>query len=170
MIMFTKLKTLYYNLKYGIQNLFVYFPIIFKTREWDFVFIYELIQFKLNRVRKHLEEHNLFEGVEKVCQQIRICENLIQRLLDNDYNQYLHKKHEERFGKFNFESIFWNKDNNGEDLFELKSKYSKCKTDEEVELADNEKSKIYELDRIAYEKDRKLLFKMLEKYIEGWWD
>lgn len=169
--MLDNLKSLYYNIIYGIQNLFVYFSVIWKTREWDFEFIYELIQFKLKRVRKHLEEHNLFENVDKTCQQIRICENLIQRLLDNDYNKFLHKKHEEKFGKFNFESIFYKKGKtDDEDLYELKSKYSKCKNDNEVDLADEEKHKIYMLDGLAYEKDRKLLFKILEKYIEGWWD
>ena len=168
--MLTKLKELYYNLKNGIVNLFVYFPVIFKTREYDFSFIYILLQFKLKQTRTYLEKTNYISDIEIVSKQIRICENLIERLLSNNYNGFLQQRHKEKFGDLNFDVLFIpnNKDNTNSP--NMKFIYTKCTTDEEVELADNEQSEIFKLDVDAYDRDKKLLFKMLYKYISNWWE
>ena len=44
---FEKIKTIFYSLIYGIKNCIKWFPIVWKDRNWDELYIYMLLQFKL---------------------------------------------------------------------------------------------------------------------------
>jgi hypothetical protein len=45
--MLEKIKDTYRNIKYGLRNLYKWFPTIWKDRDWDYVFILEVLKVKL---------------------------------------------------------------------------------------------------------------------------
>ena len=46
---------IFINLIYGIRNLIKWFPIIWKNREWDHYYIYEILKFKLENQSQYLK-------------------------------------------------------------------------------------------------------------------
>lgn len=52
------MKKLYYNIKYGIINLFLYFKIIWNDRQWDHAYLEELTLFKYKLMYKRMCSKN----------------------------------------------------------------------------------------------------------------
>ncbi len=148
-----KIKSLYYKLIYGIPNLFVWFKIVWKDRDWDFYWVYCLLRFKLNRMSKSFEKYDIHVDVEKKVKQIKIVVALLDRLIEDDYADYEYEK----FGDVRYEGTRENR------IFNWTE--NRPFTNEELQLL-----------RIASDKeiymrnqDLDLLFSSLRKHIEGWW-
>jgi len=159
----------------GFRNLWKWFPIIWKDRNWDDYFIFEVLKFKLKNTADYFEETQRFVGWEDEVKYIRICEKLIKRIQDDYYqmeyldDKYLIEKMKiEEDGRLKFDTI---KDN----LEEYINQYSRTK--EKVLSSDKYKTYLQTNRGIAlavgierHLKARKLLFKILEQRIEGFWD
>ena len=50
---FKNLKVFFYDVKYGIKNLFAYFKLIWEDRDWDFMYFEKMLLFKLNRIKNN---------------------------------------------------------------------------------------------------------------------
>jgi hypothetical protein len=75
----------WWNLVYGIRNVWRWLPIIWRDRDWDWEYIAKVLEFKL---RKHaeLEEtcgHHV--GSELDAKRMRICIALLRRLREDEY-------------------------------------------------------------------------------------
>jgi hypothetical protein len=73
-----------YDLPLGLENLRVYGPIIWRNREWDYVFLLRLMELKFRRMSAALENgyhlHN-----DRYARQLRVCAELCKRMLDDNY-------------------------------------------------------------------------------------
>ena len=159
----------------GFRNLWKWFPIVWRDRDWDNHFIFEALKFKLKNTADYFEEKQRFVGWEDEVKYIRICKKLITRI-QNDYYQmeYLDEKYlieKMRIGEdgiLKFDTI---KDN----LEEYINQYPRTK--EKVLSSDKYKTYLHTNNGIAlaigierHLKARKLLFKIMERRIEAWWD
>lgn len=83
--MFKKIKYLYYDIKYGIENLIRWIPIVWKFREWDACYIYQMIYKHLSYVETCLREYG--NGVNSIndANRIKVAKNLALRLWNDDY-------------------------------------------------------------------------------------
>ena len=88
----------YQCFKYGIKNLFTYFPIIWKDRDWDQYYFYVLLQFKLKKIRDRLNL-NLFEGSEDVVKEIDIAIEALERIIDDNYCKEEWSLIDDKYGK-----------------------------------------------------------------------
>jgi len=168
-------KHLHRDIAHGFRNLWKWFPIIFKDRNWDDYFIFETLKFKLKNTADYFEETQRFVGWEDEVKYIRICEKLIKRIQDDYYqmeyldDKYLIEKMKiEEDGRLKFDTI---KDN----LEEYINQYPRTK--EKVLSSDKYKTYLQTNRGISlaigierHLKARKLLFKILEQRIEGFWD
>jgi len=134
----------------GFRNLWKWFPIVWRDRDWDNHFIFEALKFKLKNTADYFEEKQRFVGWEDEVKYIRICEKLITRI-QNDYYQmeYLDEKYINQYPR----------------------------TKEKVLSSDKYKTYLHTNNGIAlaigierHLKARKLLFKIMERRIEAWWD
>lgn len=83
--MFSKLETLYFNLKYGILNIIRWFPIIWRDRDWDWEYLAVMMQTKLERMANDTEKYGYHIGKEKDVKNMRLCVALIKRLREDEY-------------------------------------------------------------------------------------
>lgn len=155
----------------GIQNLIKWFPIIWKDRNWDHSYILEILQHKLILQREYLVSNNRHTMVDMDNKYITICLNLIERMKE-DYYELEHYDYID-------EDIWWTKD------YSLESKINKENLDEYfakypliVRRILNRKpglnkkrmllaSKVADMNQ---QRCKRLLFKILNEKIEGWWD
>ena len=70
--------------KRGVYNLFYYFKIVRQDRDWDYIYYYYLLLKKIQKQRKRYEKNEYFYGQKYMIVQMRACEILMERIM-NDY-------------------------------------------------------------------------------------
>lgn len=156
------------NIKYGIQNLIIWFPIIWQDRDWDQWFIYKTLQFKLKQTEKLQREYGNSIQSENIADKIKLCINLLDRLINDEYLEYCLKPHEKKWGR---SKLIWTPLPDNEAMCTLTRIHTeKAITPEEIKLEDKERMKLYKHSDMLREQDLDMLFKFMRKNIEGWWD
>lgn len=172
----------YFHLDFihGIKNLFHWFKIVWKDRDYDDSFIFEALKFKIEKTARYTERRKFFVGWEREVSRMKICIELIKRIQDNYYGiEYL--DYQESNSYF-VESE--SKDKHGDTMFELKQDvitdnlneyFKKYKnTHKEVLKGDvkhlSNDSVALKISNKNHEKAKKLLFTILNNHIENWWE
>jgi hypothetical protein len=156
--MFKKIKNTYYNIKYGIENLVRWIPTIWQLRDWDAFYIYGLISKHLSHVEDCMRNYGNGINSIKYADQIRIAKNLSKRLYDDNYLENALIPVEEKYGELQWH---FEKDN--------MPGFNRLIFDESEE-AYKARRNSYEHSEYLKKQDKEMLFEMLEKFIEKWWD
>jgi hypothetical protein len=159
-----------------IKNLWRWFPVIWKDKDWDQYYIYEILKFKLKNQAKYIGDRDIHTRAKRDAEIMMLCVRLIDKIQNEYYDmEYLdYQKTKINFVPIentNYSTIEteYISDNLG-DYF---SKYPKIyeKVIIENNLSFTEKHNIARrMSRINQERAHKLLFKILEENIEKWWD
>lgn len=165
--MFQKIKDLPRNIRQGIKSLWIWFPIIWKDRQWDHQFIYAVLRHKLHLTEQLIRHqgHHLYHV--KDADKIKICINLLDRLMKDEYHETAFKAHEKKWGemKINFKDSI-----NYPGMHEAVITHPNVKTDKD-KITERKDFKIASNHEAALrENDLDLLFKMMRKHIQSWWD
>lgn len=152
-----KIKGWFYDIKNGICNIFKWLPVIWKARDWDHAYIWNLLYHKLIFMESHHQKYNPFVSKHKTLHQIQIAKCLAGRLWKQDYLTNALIPVHEIYG-------------------ETKLEFSKPDENGLVSLVDNDPKKEKDMRRRAYklseymkQQDMNLLFKILNKHMRGWW-
>jgi len=174
----------------GVKNLWKWFPVIWRDRDWDTNFIYEIIRVKLNNQADYIGGKNRHTRAKRDAELMKLCSRLIQRCQDDHYDMEYMDYHE---SNYNFIDITDDDDipekyrkgkkldielvsENFDDYFKKYPRQYKRVMSGEVSRFRRpieEKDKQVIAMEIAHENQdrcRKLLFKIMERRIEGWWD
>ena len=161
----------------GFRNLWKWFPLIWKDRDWDDHFIFEVLKFKIKNTADYTEKKQRFVGWENEVRYMRICEKLMGRI----QNEYYQTEYQDYYD-FDmstvptedglYEVVF---DVKRDDTAEFVKKYPhalrKAKKDPRYEnFFMDGKNGYPAVCMVRHEKARKLLFKIIEQRIERWWD
>lgn len=152
------LRRLEYGLLDRLHNLWRWFPIIWNDQDWDFHFTFEILKFKLTNVANRLESNNRYEGVERDVERIRLCIKLID-LVQTDHYQ--------------MQAYEFSTDSNIEAYLDShKSTTIKVLTNKKhrVYPNDNRNAVAMNVGIYKHQQAKKILFSILERYIEYWWE
>lgn len=172
------------NFKEGIKNLWKWLPIIWKQRDWDSSYIFEIIKHKLLLQREEIVGANRHTTVWQTNRDITICLNLIERLQESYYENEYQDYHEQTF-----EFIPSGNKYEGEDTFKMESttirkdfvpyfaKYINAykylrkngRFGRKLRREDDDAIALY-IGEYNHEKAKKLLFRILNDRIETFWD
>ena len=157
----------------GIKNIWNWLPTIWKDRDWDSHFIYEVLIHKLEKQATYIYKYGNHVSAERDAEKMFLCARLARIQQEELYMDEYYDTHEIEFEFiptdeteqwFTMESEMLN-----EDFDTYFTKYQRQyrlmdKTDlDKQEIARN----------IAcnnQERSRKLLFKIMEENIERWWN
>ena len=79
-------KTLYYDVKWGVINLFTHFKVVWRSRPWDFNYPLAIFKFKLEQLSKSVENGWEEEiSRDKKVKDMKRCIELINHKLEDDY-------------------------------------------------------------------------------------
>lgn len=73
------------NVKYGLQNLWKWKRIIYTDRDWDWAFLYTLIEFKLENMAKYHRTYGITYNAGTLAEEMEECARLLRRIRDEDY-------------------------------------------------------------------------------------
>jgi len=170
------------DFKIGIKNIIYWFPIIWKDRNWDHRHIFDIFAHKLKVQAEYIGKYGLNLNNWKDERDMMTCVRLIEKIKDEwysmEYMDYHKTEHwfepcedkpgystwESRELEENFDDYFskypliYKRVMNGEGVFNREGR-----EDDKQIIAMN-------IAKINHERARKLLFKIMEQKIEGWWD
>ncbi len=156
------------NVRRGVISVFQWLPVVWDDRNWDHWFIYKVLHFKLSQTAKYIRKYGHHVHAERDADNIQVCVNLLQRLMDDEYHEMVFKSHDEKWGKVKF---IW--DDCGEDkpgYSSLRIERPGVKTKEDEEQERKEYIRLCDHEEDLRQQDIRYLFKMMRKHIQGWWD
>lgn len=177
-------KYLHKEIKWGIQNLIYWFPIIWKDRNWDDHYIFDVLKHKLKAQAKYIGDRDSHTRAQLDAKRMRLCVKLIQLVQDETYAMEYMDYHKDRVWFTPCEdregSSLYNSETTSENFDDFFKKYplvyKKVMKGEGVfSLDDRDESDIkriiaMNISHLNQERVYKLLFKILESDIRKWWD
>lgn len=171
----------------GVKNLIKWFPIIWKDRDWDDHFIFEVLKFKLKNQSKYIGEKDRHTSAKRDAEIMMTVVKLIERVQEETYAmEYMdyHKtrnyfvetdkthgtektyewKHEEL--SENFDEYFKKYPRQFEKAYTGKLSRFRRYDDE----SENKQIYAMEISHENQERCKRLLFKILNDNILKWWD
>ena len=70
-----------------IQNLFRWFPIIWKDQDWDDFYIFEILKFKLKNQAEYIGYHDRHMSAKRDAEIMMLCVRLIEKVQDEWYGR-----------------------------------------------------------------------------------
>lgn len=132
------------NLISSIKNLITWFPVVWKDRQWDHIFLLTILRKKLSLMEKFFREKCNHVNSERDADNIKFAILLLNRIMEDDYSSVF-KPYEVKYGEISFKSFSSEKE---------KELFHKC-MEHEVYLRNQ---------------DLDVLFSHLRKHILEWWD
>jgi hypothetical protein len=144
----------------NIKRIVKWLPVLWRDREWDYAFILEILRHRIQLHREHLAKYGHHTTVDRDCHNMRVAELLIERLINKNYAEHLHKEHDKRWGPFELRDDPW-----GCFLSRVGVITEWDKKQEYKEI-----KRIYQHEVLQQNQDLDLLFKHLRRHITKWWD
>ena len=152
-----------------IKRVIDFIPIVWSGYDWDYNYAIDLFKYQLSRMSKHLESDDAHTvNAKEDAMRIRTAIKLMDRVFDDYYSMEYLDYLEEKYGKINYKF----EPSEHEGLFEIKTyygeegKYSK----EEMKKIKEEESKLFFESMKKQEKAERILWKLINHNIRGWWD
>ena len=175
---------LHHQVKRGIKNLWYWFPIIWKDRNWDDHYIFEVLKHKLKAQAKYIGDRDFHTRAQLDAKRMRLCVKLIEKVQDESYQMEYMEYGKDRVWFTDCEDRPGSSRYNSEEVWEKYDEYFKkyplvykkvLKGAGPFTLDgrdEDEIKKIIAMNIAHVNQDRvhKLLFKILEENIRGWWD
>ena len=170
--------------KQGVKNLWYWFPVIWKDRNWDGNYIYEVLKHKLESQANYIGRRDFHTRAQQDAKRMRLCVKLIDLCQDEPYSMEYMDYHKDRHWFTPVEdrpgNSLWNSETIWENYDEYFKKYpliykKVMKGEGPFTLHGRDEKDIkhiiaMNIAHINQERVRKLLFKIMEENIEGWWD
>ena len=147
---------------YGITNIIAWFPIIWRDRDWDHWYVYEILCFKLKRMEKLFRKYGHAVESESIADQIKEVIVGLDRLVEDDYCTDLYSTIRKRWGELEFAET-------GKDGYST-LKATKVKTKEDEESYSTAIRECVKLEEKAIQEDLALVFDTMRDNIRSWWD
>jgi len=174
-------KHLHRDLYQGIRNIIRWFPIIWKDRDWDDHYIWEILKTKLRNQAKYIGETDRHVNAKRDAERMMLCVRLIDKIQTEYYQEeYLDYCTDE----FHWDDIADQPDykqlrieeiaNAYQDYFnKYRLTYIDVMTRSKKKLIFGNHSDKHIAMNIAHtnaDRAKKLLFNILDKHILSWWD
>lgn len=144
----------------SIKNIIRWFPVIWKDRDWDHMFLYKILRLKLSNMENYHRKYGHFIGSEKTADKMKICINLLDRLIKDEYNDMVFKKHDEKWGHAEMSNY----------LSRLMITRSNINSEKDEEKERKEFLRLCKKECSMRIQDVEYLFKIMSKHIQTWWD
>jgi hypothetical protein len=169
------------NLVRGIKNLWKWFPVIWKDRNWDDYYIWEILKTKLKYQSDYIGSRDTHTKSKYDAQKMMLCVCLIEKIQDEFYEDEYMNYHESDYNWLNVGNnrkqleIVEKSENYDGYFIRHKASVRRILANKELqifELNDNNYKQRLAMNLGHYNQKRAqdLLFKLLNRDIRGWWE
>lgn len=170
--MWWKIQRPFRNFFSNIRRVIAFLPVIWKTREWDYHYAITIFKFQLERIANALESNEAVSlGSEQRAQKIRTVCRLMDKVYNEDYELSALDEADKIYGSYTYKSIPLEEDHpeHGK-LYRMVRVWERDYTEEEIRQIDNHTRELIETARLKQKRAHKLLWELVEHYIQSWWD
>jgi len=170
--MWEEIRTEWYDFIRGIKNLIMWFPAIWKDRQWDHQYIYMILRQKLHFQEQFIRKDGIHVHNERDADEIKACVILLDRLIEDDYHSNAFKGHDKCWGpaEFEWEDVSPEEVEGRVGMKKLNIIHPKVKTEQDHENERDDFLKACETEDQLRKKDMRNLFLNMYRNIQGWWD
>ena len=169
----------------GVKNLWRWFPVIWKDRDWDDHYIFEVLKFKVKNQAKYIGTRNLYIGADRDAEIMSLCVRLMDKVQHEFYSSEYMDYHESKFNWLDSEDHPDCKQLEIEEISENYDEYlakhklavkrvindPKCQIFKLTDDADDYKQRLaMNVSYYNHNRARKILFELISRNIEKWWD
>ncbi len=158
----------------GVKNLIKWFPTIWKDRDWDQTFIFNILIKKLEFQAKCIGGKDRHTRAKRDAEIMMTCVRLMEKVREEEYNIEYMEYEDTKFEFVETENPEFKRlkiTELGENFDDYFKKYPRVYKKILNENPNEKKSRIAHL--VAHENHRRakrILFKLMENYIDYWWD
>jgi hypothetical protein len=171
-------KYLHKEIYQGIKNLIYWFPIIWRDRDWDQRYIYDILETKIEKQARYIDKHGNHLNAQRDAEVMMTCVRLMKKVSEEYYSDEMSDYYETDMEFIPIEGSststikFTEKHNNFEDYFaKYPTAYKQVMALEKTTEGERDKKSIaFKISIYNQSKAHKLLFKILENNMEKWWD
>jgi len=183
-------KNIGYKFKYvynSIKNVIRWFPIIWSDRDWDGWYIYTILETKIKHQAKYIGDRDIHTRAKRDAEIMMTCVRLIQKIKEQEYEGEYLDYHKSTFNWLEVPEdpdsvrLEINQVDEWFDKYFLKypSDYRRVinnpnnqifKFGDDLNDRENKQRIAMNMGRVRQERAHKLLFKLLERNIDLWWD
>lgn len=168
--------------KQGVKNIIYWFPIIWKDRNWDSHYIFNILKHKLKAQADYIGSRDFHTRAQQDARNMRICVRLIQNIQDDvytmEYMDYSKDRHWFEPCNDGTGNSTWETENIWEKYDDYFKKYplvyKRVMNGEgftSLEGREDDKHVIaLSMAHLNHQRAKSLLFKIMDTQIEGWWD
>jgi hypothetical protein len=152
-----------------IKRLFKWSVIIWKSETFDFSYSITIFKESLIELRDTLNKNNRFESTQYTVSKLNTIIKLIEMNYESDH--YTDKFYDilyQKYGKEMFDLSFQKIENGN--TYTIKSSYEFLEDKDLVESINKDLSETLKKIKEKEDKSKKLLWKMVDNYIEQFWD
>jgi len=171
----------------GVKNLWKWLPVIWRDRDWDHFYIFQVLKFKIEKQAKYIGSRDIHMNAKRDAEIMMTVVRLIDKVQDETYNMEYMDYHKSRNYFVEIDKVHgeekmyeWKSEELSERFDEFFKKYPRqYKKAVSGELKrfrrdenESENKRIYAME-IAHENQercQRLLFKLLDENIRKWWD
>jgi len=157
--------------KYGLENIWVYLPILWHDRDWDYTFMLVMWERKFRRMADLHTNYGHLLRSDLTAQQLRLCAKLCKRIADSEYDDVLRAAHTAKWGKLSHHT---EPGMTGEDGTVLTHKllFSRANalTEAEIKQEREESQRIWKHAEKQRAADVAYLTGLIRKHLLTWWD
>lgn len=73
---------------YGLCNVYYYFSVIWKDRDWDYEYFLILMRRKLSKMNYNFSKFDVHDNSTKYADKIKECVDLLDKMIEDDYNDH----------------------------------------------------------------------------------
>jgi hypothetical protein len=167
--MFKKIRNIWRNFIRGIKNLVIWFPTVWKDRQWDHQFIYMMMRHKLHLTEQCIRNYGYHVNNIQDADQIKECIDILDRLINDEYHEDAFESHLKIWGK---PEISWGNVVHGDDepLDRFNINYPNVRTNEDKKKERSDFKLACKMEEKLQQSDLHNLFLNMERNIRGWWD
>jgi hypothetical protein len=168
----------------GVKNLWKWFPVIWRDRNWDHTFIYEILKTKIEFQAEYIGGRDIHTRAKHDASRMQLVARLIERVKDGYYDAEYMDYHESKmvfldiedkpdFKKLEINTI-------SEDFDSYLTKYPTWKKRAIQYIKENQnrftndhndkKLVAMIIGDLRQEKAKELIFTIMSREIDGWWD
>ena len=161
----------------GVRNLIKWFRVVWKDRDWDHSYIYEILKHKLENQAHYIAKKDRHTSAKRDAELMLLCARLIEMQQEESYDmEYLDYREIEWTDDLRIIRGKMVSDNLEDYLAKYPRQYKRALSGElnqfKRDEIDTENKHLIAME-IANENQRRckaLLFKLMEENIDGWWD
>lgn len=159
------------DLKERIVNLIGWIPTIWKDKQYDNIFIFEILKKKLELTEKYTRNNGHLERSVYDANRMKLCIKLLDRIINGYYSMEAYDYFESDFDIYQPNKLPNLTVDNLDAYFKLYPREYKSAISKFPITRDYDKIIIsFKMSTNLHNKAKSLLFKILDKDIEKWWD